>query len=275
MTDGPDRLTSNCWFAGDLGDPWVVAIADALPRDTFRLDCPADLPETWPIDRPTPEVLVLHRSTLSPIDAQRVTRLKSRADRTPRVVLCVGPHARYVDVERWSRLVDVLLPEATAGESVARHALEIARAARPPGLPSPRVAVISANHEWRATLTDAARLGGFVVEPVSRPLEAPPGVAVAWDVPVLEADWPDRLASLATFGPVIALLGFADRATVTLARARGASACLDMPCDIGDFLAALDRVATFRRDPPHSAPPPPRTMRPAPARGDGIVRKPG
>jgi hypothetical protein len=273
--DGPDRLTSNCWFAGDLDDPWVVTIAEALPRDTFRIDCPADLPDAWPIDRPTPEVLVLHRSTLSPTDAQRIARLKARADRTPRFVLCVGPQARYVEVERWSRLVDVLLPEATARDSVARHALEIPRATRPPGLPCPRVAIISANHEWRATLADAARLGGFAVEPVAQPLDAPPGVAIAWDVPVLEVDWPDRMASLATFGPVVALLGFADRATVTLARSKGARVCLDMPCDVGDFLAALDRVATFRLDPPHAVPPPPRVLRLSPARSDGITRKPG
>ena len=81
--DGLDRATG-IWFAGDLDDPWVASIAEALPRDSFRIDCPGLLPETWPMDSPTPSVLVVHRSNLTPTDAQRVVRLKSRADRTPR-----------------------------------------------------------------------------------------------------------------------------------------------------------------------------------------------
>ena len=252
--EGPDRAT---WFAGDLDDPWVVAIADALPLDALRLDCPGDLPEAWPIDRPTPFALVVHRSILTPTDAQRVARLKSRADRTPRVVLCVGPHARHVEVERWSRLVDVVIPEATARETVARHALAIERQPRSPGGPRPRVAVVSTNYELRTTLAEAARSGGFLVEPFSEPVDAPPGLAAVWDVPVLEPDWPARLSTLARSGPVVALLGFADRQAVTLARQHGASACLDLPCEVGDLLAALDRVAMIRHDLVHQVPPVP------------------
>jgi hypothetical protein len=264
--EGLDRAT---WFAGDLDDPWVVSIAEALPRDSFRIDCPGDLPETWPIDRPTPFALVVHRSILTPTDAHRVARLKARADRTPRVVLCLGLHARYVEVERWSRLVDAVIPEATARETVLRHALAIDRPPKPGEILRSRVAIVSTNYELRTTLAEAARAGGFTVETVPEPVDAPAGVATAWDVPVLESDWPEHLASLAKFGPVVALLGFADRSSVKLARNHGASACLDLPCDIGDFLAVLDRVAMSRQDQPHDVPPVPTGLRAAMARKGG------
>jgi hypothetical protein len=264
--EGPDRAT---WFAGDLGDPWVASIAEALPRESLRLDCPGDLPEAWPIDRPTPFALVLHRTILTSTDAQRVARLKARADRTPRVVLCLGPQARYVDVERWSRLVDAVIPEATARETVLRNALAPERPARPPGGPRPKAVVASANFELRTTLAEAARAGGFAVEAIADPLEAGPGVATAWDVPVLEPDWPTRLANLARSAPVVALLGFADRSTVTLARQNGASACLDLPCDVPDLLDALDRITAARLDPAHEVPPAPAGMRSSFARRSG------
>ena len=252
--DGLDRST---WFAGDLGDPWVASIAEALPRDAHWIDCPGDLPETWPVDRPTPAALVVHRSNLTATDAHRLARLKARADRTPRVVLCVGPYARHADLERWSRLVDVVLPEATAREVVLRHVLAIERPPRPIGTARPRIAVVSGNFELRGTLIDSAKLGGFAAEGVVEPVDVPTEVVSIWDVPVLEADWPDRLAKLARTGPVVALLGFADRASVALAREHGASACLDLPCDVGDLLAVLDRVAATRQDRPHEVPPPP------------------
>ncbi len=261
--EGPERAV---WFAGDLDDPWVAEIAEALPRETFRLDCPADLPEAWPIDRPTPAALVLHRSNLTATDAQRLMRLKARADRTPRLILCVGPHARYADVERWSRVVDVVLPEATARESVARHALGLER--QPPRS-RPRVAIVSTNFELRTTLAEAARLGGFAPEPFIEPADAPAGIVTVWDVPVLEPDWPDRLAKLARSSPVVALIGFADRSTVALAREHGALACLDLPCEIADLLAALDRLETARpREPAHDLPPAPMGKRPRMARRD-------
>ena len=265
--EGPDRAI---WFAGDLDDPWVAAIAAALPRAAFRIDCPADLPEAWPIDRPTPFAIVLHRSNLTATDAQRLMRLKARADQAPRLVLCVGPHARYADVERWSRLVDVILPEATARESVARHALGLER--KPSGN-RPRVAIVSTNFELRTTMAEAARLGGFAPEPIVDPADTPPGVVAVWDVPVLEPEWPARLASLAKSSPVVALLGFADRSTVSLARRHGASVCLDLPCDIADLLGALDRLATVRpREPAHDVPPAPmgkKTSRIEPPRRQG------
>jgi CheY-like chemotaxis protein len=261
--EGLDRAI---WFAGDLDDPCVVEIAEALPRGSLRLDCPDDLPETWPIDRPSPFALVLHRSKLTAIDAQRVARLKSRADRMPRVILCVGPHARYVDVERWSRLVDVVLPEATARETVVRQALLPDRKPRAAGFPRPKVAIVSTNYEIRAMLAEAARSGGYAVEAVADPLDLKKPLLTAWDLPVLEPDWLIRLANLARTRPVLALMGFADRQNVALARQAGASACLDLPCDVADFVAVLDRIGSIRLDQGHDLPPAPSAKRAVPVR---------
>jgi CheY-like chemotaxis protein len=255
---GLDRAT---WFAGDLSDPWVVEIAEALPRDSLRLDCPDDLPEFWPIDRPSPFALVLHRSKLTPTDAQRVARLRSRADRTPRVVLCVSPHARYVDVERWSRLVDAVIPEAIARDTVLRQAHLLDLKDRSETTNRAKVAIASANHEIRSMLTEAARSGGFNVEAALDPSDTPQTMTLAWDIPVLEPDWPSRLASLARTRPVIALIGFADRQNVTIARQAGAFACLDMPCEVADLVAILDQASTIRLDPAHDLPPMPSVRR--------------
>ena len=252
--EGPDRPI---WFAGDLDDPWVVAIAGALPRQTRCLHCPDELPETWPIDGPSPGVLVLHRPSLNATDAQRLARLRARPEPTPRVILCVGPHARYADLERWARLVDAVIPEATAAETVARHALAIDRRARPAGV-RPRVAVVSGIYELRTTLADACRSGGYVPEAASDWSDAASGVIAIWDVPVLEAEWPAKLARRSSRSPVIALLGFADRTTVALAREHGASACLDLPCEVVDLLMTLDRVTIGRiGDGGHEVPPAP------------------
>ncbi len=260
--EGPDRPI---WFAGDLGDPWVASIADALPRDTLRIDCPGSLPETWPTGEPSPGVLVLHRAALDATDALRLSRLKARAAATPRVILCLGPHARHVDLERWARLVDAVIPEATARETVARHALAVDRpfGSRPGGC-GPRVAVVSTNFELRATLAESCRVGGYSPEPAVDWHDAPAGLPSIWDVPVLEPGWGADLARRSATAPVVALLGFADRATVAQARERGASACLELPWELPDLLRALDRAIR----PPHAVPPAPMGLRP-PGKGRG------
>jgi CheY-like chemotaxis protein len=188
-----------------------------------------------------------------------VARLKARADRTPRIILCVGPHARYVDVERWSRLVDVVIPEATARETVLRQALALERVPR--SGPRPKIAIVSTNFELRTMLVEACRTGGYAVEAFPELAAAPQSLALAWDVPVLELDWPARLATLARSRPVVALIGFADRQAVTLARQAGAVACLDQPFEVADFVDILDRIATFRRDKSHDLPPAPSAKR--------------
>jgi hypothetical protein len=85
-----------------------------------------------------------------------------------------------------------------------------------------------------------------------------------WDVPWLESHWADELAQRTRAGPVIALIEFADRRLVTEARASGASVCLDLPVDLGDLTAALDRVTSPRREPAHTSPPPPLGRRGSP-----------
>jgi CheY-like chemotaxis protein len=232
--EGPECST---WLAGDFEDPWVVAIASALPRALVRIDGRGDLPEVWPAG--VPSAIVLHRLALTASDLVTVSRLRSRLLPSTKLILIVSPHVRYVDVERWSRLVDVVLPEGTAPFTVARHVLDL----KPPHPPRsrPRVAVISSNYELRRTLADAVRASGYAVEPVLAPSESSERLAV-WDVPVLDPEWPAKLAALAKAAAVVALLGMADRTTVARAMEAGASSCLDLPCDVEDLALALARV---------------------------------
>ncbi|MEJ7639101.1 MAG: hypothetical protein WKF75_14295 [Singulisphaera sp.] len=44
-----------------------------------------------------------------------------RAAHPPRVVLCVGPHAKHAELERLALLIDEVVPEATARDTIARH----------------------------------------------------------------------------------------------------------------------------------------------------------
>src|SRR3954454_1849420 len=162
------------WFLGDLGDPWVAAIGDALPPDSARISCPGDLPDDWPI-ADGPRVVVVHRSFLTPGDADRLSRLRGSATPTPRVVVCPGPHARHVDLERWSArgIVDAVVPEATARDTIGRHVEaagpvdEASTLTRPRGasVPKPRVAVVSSNWELCRTLADACEVLGYPAEP--------------------------------------------------------------------------------------------------------------
>ena len=118
------------------------------------------------------------------------------------------------------------------------------------------------------------------------PASPPERVLTIWDVPILEPDWPERLEqrSLAT-GPVIAVFGFADRTTVTEAKAQGAVACLEVPYNVDDLLDVIDRTVRAmpqgswpvpaRREPPHVLPPRPRgrrTRRPSPRSGSSKAR---
>lgn len=248
--DGP------VWFVGDLDDPWVGAIADAVPGSVLRHSCAGELPECLFRNLPPPRALVLHRAALSHRDAEWLARLRGGPTGAPRVILCVGPHARHADLERWSSLLDVVVPEATARETIARHVAEGGAGTRP-SVPRPGISVISGLYALRQALADVIESAGYSVVAASGWSEAPSvGIAV-WDVPVLEPDWTQGLAHRARLGPVVALLGFADRALVRQARAHGASACLELPCDPADLIWALDRLAARRAEPAHDVPPPP------------------
>ncbi len=227
-------------MAGDLGDPWVVDLASAIPGHPLLLNVPGDLPDSWPEAARGARILVLHRAFLTAGDAERLARDR-RAGLFPRVILCVGPHARYHHVQRWSERVDVILPEATASEVIARYVGESSHPLIRPA-PGSQLTVVSSLHEIGLMLVDAGKAAGFEVARRRDWTEAPPGVLAVWDVPVLEPNWPVELAQAAASRPVVALIGFADRSLVRLARARGAVAVLDMPCDPLDLAHVLSRV---------------------------------
>ncbi|HEY2158638.1 MAG TPA: hypothetical protein VGH33_23610 [Isosphaeraceae bacterium] len=246
------------WFVGDLGDPWVVAIADRLPTAFVRCACTGELPEAWIGEEPPPGLVVIHRPILTVLDTQRLGRLRARGDSTARVILCVGPHARHDDLVRAARLFDAVLPEATAAETIRRH-VEPVRA-RPVGRTAVRV--ISSIHDVRGVLVAACRGVGFRAEASDDRDETPARGVVVWDVPVLDPSWPERMALRARTASVVALLAFADRETVATARQAGAAACLDWPCDLDDLAYVLERIAAGpRAEGGHALPPGPASAR--------------
>ena len=253
-------------FVGDLDDPWVVAIAESLPVGTKCVQSAGDLPESAfsPADA---EVLVLHRQILTRHDAERLRRFRASKTPAPQVLLCHGPHIRYDDLARWSELVDGLIPDATALETLSRH---VGAALGEPGplasRPSPGlnlrcgVAVISANFALRQTLADAVELLGYRATPAREFPDLKRRGTTLWDVPLLEPGWPAEMARWSRSGPLIALLGFADRAIVTQAREQGAAACLELPVDLADLAMTLDRLSLLPApfgEAAHQAPPPP------------------
>ena len=99
------------WFVGDLDDPWIFSLAEALPAGTRRIACAGDLPAGWPggdaLDAAgPPRVVVLQRTQLTPHDSEWLARLRSlpgaATAAVPRVILVVGPYVRHADLERWS-----------------------------------------------------------------------------------------------------------------------------------------------------------------------------
>lgn len=256
---GPSAL-----FVGDLGDPWVAAIASALPRGASRLHCAGDLPNDWPAHAQDVPAVVLHRPILSPVDLDRLRLLRNRMGGPPRIILCTGPLVRYHQLERWTPHVEAILPEATAAEVVAYHLFPPGMVQRPQPSEPPPVAIVSSNFELRLSLADACRRSGYDPQPVSDWPDAPNTGLAVWDVPILSPAWGKSLARAAPGRSIIALIGFADRAVVTLANDHGASACLDLPCEPGELVFVLDRLCAndarslpFPFDPPHAIPPAP------------------
>ena len=262
------------WFLGDLNDPWVAEIADALPAVTSRVDCPGDLPDTaFGPSTPGPAgVLVLHRSVLGRHDVERLKALRSARTPSPRVILCYGPHVRYDDLIRWGHLFDVALPEATARDTIARHvAEEPASLHRYHATTGSRLSIVSSNVPLRQMLADACELAGYSVASARDWSTSLPDGPAVWDVPLLDPEWPAALARRSRLGPVIALIGFADRGLVAEARARGAAVCLELPLDLVDLSIALERASALWKDQPrsqqaHETPPAPAASRVATAR---------
>jgi hypothetical protein len=259
---GDPGSSCSIWFMGDLADPWVEAIAEALPDGTIRVVCPDELPDSAFGSIRGPAVVVIHRAILTRPDFERLARLRARASPPPRVVLCFGPYVRHSCLDRWAEVVDVALPEATARDTLTRH-LAPKRIATTGGalVARPKIAVISSSFAMRHALGEVCKRAGYPLTAREDWSGLPGAVPVVWDVPVLDPAWPDAMARRARGGPLIALIGFADRALVAEARARGAVACLELPVDPLDLLAVLDRVLGARHDRGHSVPPQPVSRR--------------
>jgi hypothetical protein len=298
-----DASQSPIWFIGDLSDPWIRSIAESIARGRCirRLDCPGSLPQDL-VDRTRPpRLIVIHRSHLGLDDMERLMdwRLPNGTTPAPAVFLCVSPYVRYVELERVSRLVDLVVSEATAAEVLPRHVVRLfegtERRCPRPAAPAVRIEVASGNDPLGRTFVEACVAAGYRAETVddqeigeivrvrSRPAPANERVLTIWDIPVLEPGWAERLERRALrTGPVIALAGFADRAIVARARASGAVACLELPCDLDDLIDAIDRVVGStdleswplppRAEPPHVLPP--RSHRHARRRADSVAEAP-
>jgi hypothetical protein len=289
-----DSSDHSVWFIGDLSDPWVVSIAESLSRCTgiVQVHCPADLPDRpFEADRPPP-LIVIHRHRFTPVDAQRLKEYRSAlvSGEPPVVLLCISPYVRYEELERWSLLADLVISEATAADVLPRHAIRLVGAAgkEPPTLPDAarvRIEVAGGNHDLCQAVVDACTGAGYqtlrvadleitgAVGARNSPSRPSAGHTLTiWDVPLLEPDWSQRLARRAhASGPVIALVGFPDRQIVTVAKASGAFACLELPFNVDDLIDVIDRATrTFspdrssvptRVEQPHHLPPPPRRRR--------------
>jgi CheY-like chemotaxis protein len=279
-----DGIERPIWFLGDLDDSWVLSILAATADSSLVrvIPCSGELPEClYEPDRP-PRILILHRSRLTSADASRLERwrLGPRTNPLPRIILCFNPYARYAELERCLRAADLVVPEATAVETLSRHVTRL-MADAPEALgqacpEAPLVEVVSSDHELRAILAESLMTAGFQVTAARElhddrdrlAISASGPVMTLWDVPVLDPDWPQRLEHRCKLGPVVVLLGFADRAMVAEARSRGALACLDVPFDLHDLIDVLNRVGrsvrsdrslsvSGRSEPAHLVPPPP------------------
>ena len=246
------------WFVGDLDDPCAARLADGLPAGTARLPWAEDWAATLPAVWPAGATLVVYRSVLTTQDVDRLARLRKDRSAPPRVILCYGPYGRYAELERCALHADVVLSEASALETIARHLAPNAGRSEPRLTgPRPRVAVVSSNHELREALADACEAAGFPVQRGLDRLDPAGGGLAVWDVPVLDPQWPRTLQRRVRQAPVVALIGFADRELAAQARELGASACLELPCDPADLVEVLDRLSAVRAEPGHDVPPAP------------------
>ncbi len=275
-------------FVGDLGDPWVMEILGSISdlSEVHAVMCVGDVPDRLFEPIQPPRLLIVHRTRLSQADAARIEQWRPvpRVHALPRVILCFSPYVRYAELERCSRGVDLAISEATAVETLSRHVSRLLEGRDEPPRADPAadclpVQVISSNHELRAVLSELCLAEGFKVSSgreftaqwqgrAAGADRAANQMLTLWDIPVLEPDWPRLLEERTKLGPVVALLGFADRATVGQARASGAAGCLDLPLDVNDLVHVIERVnRKFRADsssktegriePAHAVPPAP------------------
>ncbi len=283
-------------FIGDLEDPWVAGIADALPADlgVERVNCAGDVPEEPFGPRTPPRFVVLHRHRLSALDRSRIKRWREQTDTEtqikPALVLCVSPYVRYEEIERVLGLVDQVVPEGTAADILPGRIIRYFNgpaARRPLGDGAHFAIEVSGKNEdlcrtlvevcvragHRAAAIDDLLASDFGRAPSSASSHAERTLTI-WEMPVLEPGWPQVLERRATAtGPVIGLIGFADRDLVSRAKAHGAAICLDLPFEIDDLIDSVARAAGSRApeqwplparvEPPHQLPPRPRRRVPS------------
>jgi CheY-like chemotaxis protein len=284
-----DSPEDDLWYMGDLSDPWVVSIAGELARcaSVVQVHCPGDLPDRpFNPDRP-PRLMIIHRHRFTAVDAQRLKeyRAGSVAGQAPTILLCVSPFVRYEELERWSSLADLVISDATAADILPRHVAQRVerRENRSTRVETAgfRIEVAGGNHDLCQALVEACTAADYHavhvddLEIARAAVQRTPAATGAertltiWDVPLLEPDWSQRLERRARAnGPVIAVFAFADRETVTLAKACGAIACLELPYDINDLMDVINRAAgalsperwpiPVRVEQPHRLPPAPR-----------------
>jgi hypothetical protein len=268
-----DASPSAVGFIGDLNDSWIAAIADAVAahRLVHRIDCAGALPERPFAEVGRPRALVVHRHALGATDVERLEEWRARASGPPSVlILVVSPYVRYESLDRWSKLVDVVVSEATAADvlpgRLARMIDGRGRRQPPDGTPVCQIELAGGDDALCRALADACASAGYAARvvgenevggnppPRRRERSRSTGRTLTiWEVPVLEPDWPHRIEWRARQnGPVIALAGFADRAVVSRAKSAGAVACLELPCELDDLVDAVDR--TVIESPPESWP---------------------
>lgn len=248
-------------FLGDLDDPWIADMIRCQPLPISTRQLGADWPEFWPRPARDANIVVVHRSILTASDGEAFLSLKSRL--SAKLILIVGPHVRAADLERWAGSADVILPEATASETLARH---LGVRLRVPTNSSP-VAVVSSLFETRRWIVECCETAGHAAFAHDGWTDVPKSVLTVWDVPLLDHEWDEILARESRSRRLICLMGFADRALISRARRVGASACLDLPFEPADLSFVLDRVASrpgsdLGFDPGHEVPPAPRLARP-------------
>jgi hypothetical protein len=256
--DGMDACGRSIWFLGDREDPWVRAILETVSDlpGLRPVHCPGELSEQSIWDSAEVDLVIVHRNHLSNDDMLCIERLRSarKGVEQPRVIVCFSPFVRYAELERCAQSVDLVIPEATARETLReRLSVLLGEAGKvvPQDPPEPtNLIVASTDPELREVLAAVGRqedfrailradLDGFTSD--EQPL------VTVWDVPVLSADWPQVIQRQSHFGPLVALIGFADRASVTLALSAGAMACLDVPFDLEDLRQVLDRARLMGR----------------------------
>ena len=252
LTERPSCSSETWATPGSPRSPRLCPGAQGIDQ----VDCPGDLPDN-PI-RPEPPPSLDRRAPASadrrrPPPPARIGASRRQASRfgdgrdPPAVFLCVSPFVRYDDLHACSGLVDLVVSEAEAADVLPRRVSRLLGTAadRSPGndVPSLRIEVAGGNAELCDAVAEACTAAGYNARraddlpredwvlprddralPGDDPAAGADRVLTIWEVPVLEPDWSERLARRALLaGPVIALIGFADRTTVTQAKPPGPS----------------------------------------------------